>query len=284
MADPGELELGQQIIVRADEVDQIGTAIHSPSKRLPLSALSPIDGSDSSNTDFGPQRPSPKSPVRPILRRDGSGPLPPSQPPPPAPADLAGTDPTDSLSLPQLKQLVSRFPKIEQRAYAFHYADTQGFEVEIDEWFQYAEHDRILLLNSRDSFESRWNVFCRFKRESHDMEASSNGEDPSWLEVAEPVRAQFLTLALQELKDPELDVRVMFLECVLFVLCGAWSQTSGLGTASSPGEEAVTDDSRSIDEAALQIEWMHKGLDLFLECGGVGLLLACTRKTFDHER
>src|SRR2546421_4800392 len=170
MAGLDQQDIGRQLIVKADEVDQVGTAISSTTRQLPLSALRSIDGPGSAATSSTQNRESVKPAVRPTLRRDGIAPPPPSQPPPPAPSSpFHPGNPADSLSLPQLKQLVSQFPKVEQRAYAFQFADAQSFEEEIEEWFQYTEEDRHMLFNSRDSFESRWKIYCSNQRDSSEQ-------------------------------------------------------------------------------------------------------------------
>ncbi|KAL9633784.1 MAG: hypothetical protein Q9164_004495, partial [Protoblastenia rupestris] len=144
----------EAIIVKADEVDEAGADI---------STISPQNASDES--DFNariesrraqdaqsvsspkilanavPSLPRPIS--RPILRREGSTPAPPQQPPPPAPPQPReeGGNGTDSLSLLQLRRLVSDLPKIEPTAYAYEHDETRTFPEELEEWFQYIEEE-----------------------------------------------------------------------------------------------------------------------------------------------
>src|SRR5271154_300309 len=154
MAGLDEQDICRQLIVKADEVDQVGTAISSPTRQLPLSALRTIDGSSPAVASPTQIKDNAKQAIRPQLRRDGMAPPPPSQPPPPAPqSSFDPGNPTDSLSLPQLKQLVNQFPKVEQRAYAFQFADAQPYREEVDEWFQYSAQDRLMLFGTRESFE-----------------------------------------------------------------------------------------------------------------------------------
>src|ERR1700761_6686427 len=97
-------------------------------------------------------------PKRPGLRRETSTTEPPPPPSQPPPAPPVPSDPADSLSLPQLRQLVNQFPKAEATPYAFQYQDAEGFEPEIGEWFHYTEldQDRQYLLSSLEAFEAKW--------------------------------------------------------------------------------------------------------------------------------
>jgi hypothetical protein len=251
--DPTERPQTQQIFVRADEVDA-GTSILSPSRQLPLSALTPTD----SAAPVGTARP--KAPPRPGLRRDGSAPPPPppSQPPPapPGPPEV-----TDSLSLPQLRQLVSQFPKTEQRAYAFQYAETDEYETEIDEWFQYSEldQDRECLLASREAFEQAWRSYCQDLFDT---------EDASWMEVEQSIRVRFVRARMSAFEGSSGTVED--LGCLFYILTGTWSITSGLNTSHcSEAFRQRNPELKNDDFKAVQLEWMHRGADMLHEAEAV---------------
>ena len=277
MADPQERGIEQQLIVKVDEVDQTGTAIQPPSRLLPLSALSPIDGQAATATRRAQEKANSGLPIRPGLRRDSSTPLPPSQLLSPAPFQGPNPeDPADSLSLPQLRQLVSQFPKIEQRAYAFQYADAQTFSDEINEWFQYTEQDRGLVLNSRDSFEHRWRPFSTGRRELADNE-------PSWLDVDMQTRTAFVASLIPDLMEGSFIVRIEAMECLTYLLCGVWGHTAGLEmTADLHNDLSGTGDDRS-PYNAIQVEWMHKGAALLSQDTILGNLYIVTRRAFAPE-
>ncbi|KAF3931446.1 hypothetical protein ABW19_dt0203112 [Dactylella cylindrospora] len=59
----------------------------------------------------------------------------------------------DSLSLQQLKKLVTEMPKQKQVEYAFKYSDTDKLENEIEEWFPYTESERQLTLACKRQFQ-----------------------------------------------------------------------------------------------------------------------------------
>lgn len=249
--------VGRQLIVKADEIDEDGTAIQSPSKQLPLSALDQRDGATPATS-----RTIQAKSTRPVLRRDGSAPPPPSQPPPPAPAMHQNPDTSaDSLSLPQLKQLVSQFPKVEQRAYAFHYADAQDYTEEIEEWFQYSEQDGTMILSAKDTFEQKWRSFSG----AHRMLAE---EDSSWLDLSEDLQKNILLSVLSSLNQSDRLKRIESLEVIFYILAGAWATTAGLERHDEVKKPSVEEDADS-QRVPVQIEWMHKGADLLVECSGL---------------
>jgi N1221-like protein len=285
MAGLDEQDIGRQLIVKADEVDQIGTAISSPSRQLPLSPLRTIDGPSSAVASSTQIKDNAKQAIRPQLRRDGIAPPPPSQPPPPAPQpSFDPGNPTDSLSLPQLKQLVNQFPKVEQRAYAFQFADAQSFEEEVEEWFQYAEEDRRLLLSSRDSFEARWKIFCENERNSSNHFKQAWGiDEPSWLEVDQRIREQFLLLLSHKLVDADVQVRNMALESIVYILCGTWGLTAGLEGSDAQNSQMAWERNPHDAHRTAQVEWMHRGVDLISNSPALQDLHACTIRAFDSS-
>lgn len=261
---------GRQVIVRADEVDQDGTPISSGNKQLPQSALDQRDGAAPATT-----RAVQAKNTRPVLRRDASTPLLPSQPPPLAPPLHQKPDTTaDSLSLPQLKHLVSQFPKVEQRAYAFHYADAQSFAEEIEEWFQYSEQDGNLILSAKDTFEQKWRLLCGSYR------GHAEEEDLSWPDVSDRLRRDILSSVLSSLNVSDQLTRIESLEVIFYILGGVWATTAGVESHGEAGRQPNNSDADK-ESNSVQIEWMHKGADLMLECTGLQRLQDCTRMVFD---
>lgn len=251
----------QDLLLRADEIDT-GTTIQSPKGTQPLSALG------------GTNRPIP--PPRPALRRETSAPPPPppSQPPPAPPPNLIGQpeDPTDSLNLPQLKQLVRHiFPiKPEAKAYAYQYQDAQDFSVEIDEWFHYTkpDQDRDYLLAAREAFEEAW--------QSYSVSVLKQKE-VTWADVEHNQRTAFLKDLTPQLQHAEITTRQRAVATMLYVLSGIWTTSAGVEEPSN-GEQ-------SSDKPLgnpLQIEWMHKNADLVLEVGLLPPLYDCMRKALER--
>lgn len=258
----------RRIFVKADEVDT-GTTILSPSRQASVSALTPSNPS-------APSSARPKAPNRPFLRRDGSAPPPPPSQPPPAPPAFQVDPETlqDSLSLPQLKQIVAQFPKSEQRAYAFQYADAQDFATEINEWFHYTEQDGMNLLASRDVFEHRWNIFCT-------QQAGKLDKDSSWLAVDNSWRVQFVKELLRPLRNHDLRTSAETLSCLCYITCGSWGLTAGLERAR---DEKLADEAEYAEfdrNHAIQIEWMHASVDLLVCCKALSPLVKCLKILVD---
>lgn len=182
---------------------------------------------------------------------------------------------TDSLSLPQLKQLVSQFPKTEQRAYAFHYADAQSFVDEIEDWFQYSEQDGSMILRAKDTFEQKWRSFADIHKELTD-------DDHSWLDVSGGLRKNILTSLLSSLDHPDRVTRLESLEAIFYILGGAWATTAGLERYTE-AEHQSNDELEDNQGNPTQVEWMHKGADLLMECSGLQALYDYTKTVFDDD-
>jgi Domain of unknown function (DUF3402)/N1221-like protein len=257
----------RRIFVRADEVDT-GTTILSPSKQASVSSLT-------SSNPSAPSSARPKAPARPFLREGSAPPPPPSQPPPAPPAFQPDPETlTDSLSLPQLRQIVAQFPKSEQRAYAFQYADAQDFATEVNEWFRYTEQDGMNLLASRDVFEYRWKIFCT-------QQSGTFNDEASWLDVEQKWRSQFVTDLLRPLQSQDLRTCVEALGCLCYIICGAWGLTAGLENIQDEHSTDAAENDKIDRIHVIQIEWMHKGVDLVVACKTIDALLLCLQELVD---
>jgi hypothetical protein len=218
----------EEIIVRADEVDEEGVDISEISStndqelgtRVEARRQGEIDRPGSpralANAVDGALAPQ----ARLILRREASNPPPPPpprQPPPPAPPaqQEESTQATDSLSLGQLKNLVASFPKLEPTAYAYTYEDTRSFPEELEEWFQYSEEDRGQLGRAKDAFSEIYYPAG--------LEDSSQTPGP-WLGLLVEKRRMFIDHVLSELKSNE-TTSLPFLDCISYVAMGVWSET-----------------------------------------------------------
>lgn len=280
------------IIVKADEVDEAGADI---------SAISPSN--TSSESDFNARIenrraadaqatgspkilanaiPSPTRPIsRPILRREGSAPAPPTQPPPPAPPRADAEKPTDSLSLQQLKKLVGELPKLEPAAYAYQYAETRSFAEELQEWFVYNEEERLMLLRAREDFEEKWTEMLA-------AGVSSNEEEISWIDAQEHDREAFLEEALRLLKEEEIGERVKGLESLSYICLGTWGETVGLDRLDDTnGEDTLAqaeDENRQLGSSPCHIEWIKKGVHFLIGCRALGLVKSILRNLWESEQ
>ncbi|KAI0977151.1 hypothetical protein F4678DRAFT_4264 [Xylaria arbuscula] len=188
----------------------------------------PVDVADTGVADIGPGLPrttttaTPPSnplPVRPAPQRNQFPPNPPSQPPPAAP----NTQLADSLSLAQLRRIVSEFPRAEAAAYDFEYADTASHAEEIDEWFSYQFWQFVRLVNAQRAYESQW---------EHDLAAKE--EEVVWDEAAEDIRTAFIRQALSEIASDDTAVSTAATGKLVYLALGRWVDTAGLATGNTP--------------------------------------------------
>ena len=182
----------------------------------PEAAKNPVNVADTGVTDIGPgltaSTPSTPPPARPSLQRNQLPPNPPSQPPPATP----NTQPADSLSLAQLRRIVSEFPRAEAAAYDFEYADTASHAEEIDEWFSYQFWQFVRLVNAQRAYESQW---------EHDLAAKE--EEVTWDEAPEDIKIAFVRQALNEIRSSDSTVYTPATGKLVYLILGRWVDTAG---------------------------------------------------------
>lgn len=269
--------------VKADEVDQTGADI-SPvpddqlmeevAEGLRQEQEEQVSQSISSAPTELPAQPG--KPKRPELRRETSAPPPPLQPPPPAPIQQNAERAPDSLSLAQLRRLMQEMPRVEQPAYAFEYADAQPFVEEVEEWFQYNEFDRVMLMGMKSSFEHKWNIFCEGQ--------ASLTQPLSWLETTDDVRKSFMEQTLKGLRDSDLYARIEALESVCYALTGVWGVTAGRAVPEYPEDLSPRTVEQTPKFKSLQIRWIESSVNLIQECSGIEMLLEYFARVFEKQR
>lgn len=292
MDDADSAEEHSAIIVKADEVDEAGADISTISRRNSSSAEfderiesrrvqdAQATGSPKILANAVPSPP--KSLQRPTLRRDGSTTLPPQQPPPPAPLqqrDEPGNH-SDSLSLMQLKRLVTDLPKLEPIAYAYEYENTRSFPEELEEWFQYTEEERHNLLGAKQTFETKWE---QAQASRHD----SSQKVLEWTEVDPLDRENFVIGCLQALASSEISVRVKILECISYVALGIWGETAGLGSGYM-SQNTLQGETKSLDSRydifKSQMKWISDGANLLCRVGAVRGLIDVLRTFVENDQ
>ncbi|KIV98580.1 hypothetical protein, variant [Verruconis gallopava] len=217
------------ILTSSDYVDPVNedTLSHTPLDTVEEQRLGLVDAPQTV------QRERNNVPARPALRRDGSVPAP-SQPPPapPPPTTDPPPQPTDSLSLMQLRTLVKEMPKVEPTPYAFVYKDAATLPEEIEEWFAYTTPERANILRAQSCFATEWGVFNNW---------AFTGEDESpldWTKTSEERRRQFIQRLLDGIKNPDTEKRLEQLEALVYIVLGCWYETAGLETTVLTLEEA----------------------------------------------
>lgn len=207
--------------------------------------------------------------TRPQLQRNQSQPPPPHQPPPlPPPVPQQIGNPNDSLSLMQLRRIVTEFPRIEPIAYAFTYADTASFEEEIDEWFTYNEVEFLRIRTAKETFERRWKKF----------------DTRSWLAADRETRMTFIRREVTGLQATDLRRRCKSLQTLLHITLGVWNETAESSSSAAVEEETDTAElSKSKTTASkAQIESIKMGVMLISECGGITQIYELMKRAFDR--
>ena len=273
----------EAIIVKADEVDEAGADISTISptdtsesefnarieSRRAQDALSSGSPKQLANAVGSP----PKSSSRPLLRREGSTSAPPQQPPSraPPPAQEESSNATDSLSLLQLRKLVSDLPKLEPTAYAYHYAETRSFPEELEEWFSYTEEERYVLLRAKDSFEDEW----------------EHPQGLEWLDSEEEERENFIVGAINILDSPEITARVKGLQCITYIALGVWGDTAGMDCEDDHldllPEDKIWLESQSTKPKS-QLQWITNGTISLCKHGLVERLLDILKRLVESEQ
>jgi hypothetical protein len=241
----------------------------SSSQNAPPPPANDVDIADTGLADAGLPSPNSQAQVdpnigRPQLQRNLPAPPPPQQPPPPPSPQQVG-NPTDSLSLIQLRRIVSEFPRVEPTAYAFTYADTASFEEEIDEWFSYHNAEFLRLRRARETFERRW----------------KKNTELSWMEASQEEKRSLIKKALEEIGSDQLQRRCKSLQTLLHIVLGVWQETAGpSGTApTSDGSEQAHVRSKATKS---QVQSMKDGVDLITECDGVNRIYEAMRHTMER--
>ncbi|KAF1990658.1 hypothetical protein K402DRAFT_389582 [Aulographum hederae CBS 113979] len=233
------------------------------------------------------------TPGRPPLRRDQSLP-PPSQPPlpaPPQPPHEVG-NPTDSLSLAQLQNLVHGMPKKEPTPYAFLYQDAATLPEELEEWLSYSGQpdDQGMLKNLLATFEHFWELSSGYTGTDGSV-YEAGGID--WIRSDVNKRHEFILAQLTGVGSSDLGIRVRSLRVLAYLVLGCWYETAGLEFG-EPGESRQSEGDQgdlnfSLDapsakreenhgKSAVQLEWIVKNVGTLFETDGVEVLYSAFRK------
>lgn len=222
----------------------------------------PVDVADTGIADVGPgtgtssTAPIRQQVVRPPLQRNQSQPNPPAEPQP------TNNQPPDSLSLAQLRRIVSEFPRSEAIAYDFEYSDTGPHAEEIDEWFVYQSWQWHRLNCVREAFDSQW---------EHDFAARQ--DEITWDEADDEIRANFVSQALDGAKASSVNARAAAIGRLTYLVLGRWAEAA----SSSPIEKTNI---RSVATPS-QLAAMKSGVELIAERNGIPVIWAALRSAYE---
>lgn len=234
-----------------------------------------------------PDGPSAPLPARPGLRRDNSVPIPaPLHLPPPAPPAPPpdATQPTDSLSLMQLRSLVSELPKVDPAPYAFAYEDASSFEDELEEWFSYSVEEQANLLRTHLFFVHEWGTFNGL----NSIPLQEGGLD--WQKATRQQQSEFVQYLLGAIRRSDPVARLQKLEALVYILLGCWHESAGLGATESKGDETSSQSSLprdghapgTYDKSYQHVQLIQKNVRLVVSLDGIEVLVhqlrsACSR-------
>ncbi|KAH9901884.1 N1221-domain-containing protein [Xylariomycetidae sp. FL2044] len=219
-----------------------------------------VDVADTGVADVGPgtTRAAPNPPAsRPPLHRNQSQPEPPAQPPPPP-----SNQPADSLSLAQLRRIVSEFPRDEAVAYDFEYSDTGPHAEEIDEWFVYNFWQWVRLNNAQRAFEWQW---------EHDIAAKQ--DEITWDEASDDFRSDFVRKALDGIKSADVTTRAAAIGRSTYLVLGRWHDTAGGAPANKSKARHVA--------APAQLAAMKASVKLLAELDGMTTVWTALRNAYE---
>ncbi|KXJ92664.1 hypothetical protein Micbo1qcDRAFT_117624 [Microdochium bolleyi] len=186
--------------------------------------------------------------TRPSLLRDQT----PANPPG-ALKQQTPNQPPDSLSLAQLRRLVSELPRSETAAYDFEYTDTGPHTEEIDEWFQYQLRQWMRLDAAQKDFESNW-----------DDEISANYDEVTWEEATPELRVQYIRGLLVAAQSPVNATRAQGVERILYIVLGRWSETARSPTGDKSKLRSVASEG--------QLAAIRSGVEVVHEAGGIPVI------------
>ncbi|KAI5806646.1 hypothetical protein DFH27DRAFT_549012 [Peziza echinospora] len=139
-------------------------------------------------------------------------------------ADSGPPTTQDSLSLGQLKKLVSEGVKAKPPEYAFTYTDTDILPNELNDFFTYDRSEMDLVLAAKDEFDNRWTAFCSSKR---GLKKKQQGSEPErWRDAAPERRQTFVARYVDSLESSDQDERVRGLEVLSHVAQGVFGEAT----------------------------------------------------------
>ncbi|MCJ1476805.1 Factor arrest protein 11 [Lambiella insularis] len=281
----------EEIIVRADEVDETGADISTISPtdagdfeaRVEARRQQDIQAIGSPKLLANAVSSVPKPLARPTISREGSAPPPPRQPPPPAP--LSQEDAplmADSLSLAELKNMVKDFPKSESAAYAYEYEDTRTMPEELEEWFQYTTEDTEFLIRAKKTFEKEISQFDWGIRPG-----STSGVHGRyrWLRLTSELQEKFIFCQLQGLATMSATNVTEKLESVAHIAMGVWQETTWLEDHPLPDEKANYEPpNEKYRKTVGQLDYIRKAAEFLSRAGLVQILYDVLRSVCDDDK
>ncbi|KAH7152394.1 hypothetical protein B0J13DRAFT_262415 [Dactylonectria estremocensis] len=212
-------------------------------------------GSEPEQTDL-PSVPAPPHP-RPSLQRNAIQTAPPPAAPM-APPPPNGHNPTDSLSLMQLRRIVAEFNRADPVAYDFEYSDIGPHPEEIDEWFVYQFWQWVRLNSAQRAFEWHW---------QHEFRAQD-----AWDDADNDTRTRFVRAAIAGVQSNDAALRSSSIGKLAYLVLGRWGDTAM--------PNATTGDNKSVASIS-QLQAIKAGVECVTSLEGLPVVWEALRNSFE---
>jgi hypothetical protein len=181
----------------ADDVADTGVAVGSPASQTNRPAIRPLlQRNPSSGPDVQP--PIPLQAGAPTGQSTGGNSNSPPQ--------------IDSLSMAQLRRIMTMGPSSEPTVYDYDYTDTGPIAEEIDEWFVYQFWQWVRLNAAQRAFEWQWDRdFGRHR----------------WAILDADAKEKFMADSLKGFDSADHSIRSASIGKVLYIILGRWGDTAG---------------------------------------------------------
>lgn len=235
----------------------------------------------------------PPSTTRPILQRNvlqrvnldpaqqgngggggGSGPMP-QAPAPPLP--------TDSLSLAQLRKIVSEVNRPEQAAYDFVYADMGPHAEEIDEWFMYQFWQWVRLSSAQKAFEWHWN-----QETTGNSSSGQGGNEVAWEDADHDTRTRFVQAAIAGVQSNDAALRSASIGKLVYLVLGRWGDTAMPNTAPPDDDDEKDGDGATRSKgpgksiaSIMQLQAIKAGVECLASLEGLPVVWEALRHAFE---
>lgn len=198
--------------------------------------------------------PVPAPPSRPPLQRNTLQNAPPAPMPPPTDVQ----QPTDSLSLMQLRRIVAEFNRSDPVAYDFVYSDMGPHPEELDEWFAYQPAQWQRLHTTQKAFEWHW---------QHEFDS-----ERGWDDADNDIRARFIQAAIGGVQSNDAALRSVSISKLVYLVLGRWGDTA-MPNASSEDHRSVASKS--------QLQAIKAGVECLSSLEGLPVIWEALRSSFE---
>lgn len=158
-----------------------------------------------------------------------------NQPASAAPQAPAPPLPTDSLSLAQLRKIVSEVNRPEQAAYDFAYADMGPHAEELDEWFMYQFWQWVRLSSAQKAFEWHWSQETTGGNSGES--GGGGGPELAWEDADHDTRTKFVQAAIAGVQSNDAALRSASIGKLVYLVLGRWGDTAMPNPADADEDE-----------------------------------------------